>query len=87
MQLKISSNTSTFLKRTELLVLVPKQISVTPRLAVTALVEFDRRLIRLEGFNNYPFHVYFRAFFLTTTKQVPSTFPNMVSCLHFAETF
>ena len=53
MQLKISSNTSTdFLKRTELLVLVPKQISVTHGLAVTALVEFDRRLIRLEGFNS-----------------------------------
>ena len=41
-----------FLKTTELLVLVPKQISVTPGLAVTALVEFDRRLIRLEGFNS-----------------------------------
>lgn len=52
MQLKISGNTSTCLKRTELLVLVPKQISVTPGLAVTALVEFDRRLIRLEGFNS-----------------------------------
>ena len=87
MQLKISSNTSIFLKKNRTLSFNSKQISVTPRLAVTALVEFDRRLIRLEGFNNYPFHVYFRAFFLTTTKQVPSTFPNMVSCLHFAETF
>ena len=52
MQLKISSNTSTFLKKNRTLSFNSKQISVTPGLAVTALVEFDRRLIRLEGFNS-----------------------------------
>ena len=88
MQLKISSNTSTFLKKNRTLSFSSQTNFCHPLVGGnSALVEFDRRLIRLEGFNNYPFHVYFRAFFLTTTKQVPSTFPNMVSCLHFAETF